>query len=135
MFRWRKDARRFLSRHHRALTERPVAIFALGPGHDPHDEDEWQKSQAQLDKQLAKFPWLIPSTSICCCFSQASFSPLRSQGTVRSPALLNPSVPAERLIAEGRRMSYSPGIRVLPPLPHFRTLLHPFAPFAIQASL
>jgi len=60
MFRWHKDARRFLSRHHRALTERPVAVFALGPVHDPHDEEEWQNSQAQLDKQLAKFPWLTP---------------------------------------------------------------------------
>ncbi len=31
MFRWHKDARRFLSRHREALTQRPVAIFALGP--------------------------------------------------------------------------------------------------------
>jgi len=34
MFRWHKDALRFLSRHREALTERPVAIFALGPFHD-----------------------------------------------------------------------------------------------------
>jgi menaquinone-dependent protoporphyrinogen oxidase len=31
MFRWHKDARRFLSRNRQALTELPVAIFALGP--------------------------------------------------------------------------------------------------------
>jgi menaquinone-dependent protoporphyrinogen oxidase len=36
MFRWHKDARRFLSRHRQALTKHPpesirVAIFALGP--------------------------------------------------------------------------------------------------------
>jgi menaquinone-dependent protoporphyrinogen oxidase len=37
-----------------------VAIFALGPVKDPHDEEEWRNSQAQLDEQLAKFPWLIP---------------------------------------------------------------------------
>jgi menaquinone-dependent protoporphyrinogen oxidase len=60
MFRWHKDAIRFLSRHRKALTERPVAVFALGPTHDPHDEKEWQDSRAQLDKELAKFPWLTP---------------------------------------------------------------------------
>jgi menaquinone-dependent protoporphyrinogen oxidase len=60
MFRWHKDARRFLSRHREALTERPVAIFALGPTHDPYDEKEWQGSREQLDKELVKFPWLTP---------------------------------------------------------------------------
>ena len=60
MFRWHKDARRFLSRHRQALTERPVAVFALGPVHDPHDEEEWQNSRAQLDKELANLPWLSP---------------------------------------------------------------------------
>ncbi len=60
MFHWHKDALRFLSRHREALTERPVAVFALGPTHDPYDEKEWQDSRAQLDKELAKFPWLTP---------------------------------------------------------------------------
>ena len=58
MFRWHKDALSFLSRHREALTERPVAIFALGPTHDPYDEKEWQDSRDQLDKELAKYPWL-----------------------------------------------------------------------------
>jgi menaquinone-dependent protoporphyrinogen oxidase len=57
---WHKDARRFLSRHREALTERPVAIFVLGPVHEPHDHTEWQDSRAQLDKELANFPWLKP---------------------------------------------------------------------------
>jgi len=62
MFRWHKDALRFLSRHCEALTERPVAVFALGPTHDdPYDEKEWQDSRAQLDKELAKFPWFKPA--------------------------------------------------------------------------
>lgn len=61
MFRWHKDAKRFLSRHREALLERPVAIFALGPVHDPHDEEEWQNSWSQLDEELAKFPWLKPA--------------------------------------------------------------------------
>jgi menaquinone-dependent protoporphyrinogen oxidase len=60
MFRWHKDARRFLSRHRQALTERPVAVFALGPVQDPHNEEEWQNSWSQLDKELANFPWLAP---------------------------------------------------------------------------
>jgi len=60
MFRWHEDALRFLSRHREALTERPVAVFALGPVHDPYDEDEWQSSHDQLDKELAKYPWLTP---------------------------------------------------------------------------
>ena len=58
MFRWHKDARHFLSRHRNTLTERPVAIFALGPFHD--DEKEWKDVRAQLDKELGKFPWLTP---------------------------------------------------------------------------
>ncbi len=50
MFRWHKEALRFLSRHRKALPERPVAVFALGPTHEPHDEQEWQDSRSQLDK-------------------------------------------------------------------------------------
>jgi menaquinone-dependent protoporphyrinogen IX oxidase len=38
----------------------PTAVFVLGPTHDPHDEAEWQDSQAQLDKALEKFPWFKP---------------------------------------------------------------------------
>jgi menaquinone-dependent protoporphyrinogen oxidase len=60
MFHWHKDALRFLTRQREALTARPVAVFALGPVHDPHDEKEWQDSRAQLDKELAKFPWFKP---------------------------------------------------------------------------
>ena len=60
MFRWHKDALRFLSRHRQALTQRPVAVFALGPTHDPYDEKEWQDSRDQLDKELSKFSWLTP---------------------------------------------------------------------------
>lgn len=60
MYRWHREARRFLSRHRKALMERPVAIFTLGPVHDPRDEEEWEGSQEQLDKQLANVPWLEP---------------------------------------------------------------------------
>ena len=60
MFRWHKDALGFLSKHRKALTERPVAVFALGPTHSPHDEKEWHDSRAQLGKELAKYAWLKP---------------------------------------------------------------------------
>lgn len=61
LFRWHKDALSFLARHREALMELPVAIFALGPTHDPHDEQEWQGARAQLDRELANFPWLTPT--------------------------------------------------------------------------
>lgn len=60
MFRWHKDALGFLARHRKALQERPVAVFALGPTHDPYDEQEWESSRAQLAKELAGFPWFTP---------------------------------------------------------------------------
>ena len=60
MYKWHKDALNVLSRHRKALAERPVAVFALGPVHVPHDEKEWQASRAQLDKELAKHSWLKP---------------------------------------------------------------------------
>jgi len=58
MFHWHKDALHFLARHREALTQRPVAIFALGPFHA--DEKEFQEVREQLEKELAKFPWLTP---------------------------------------------------------------------------
>jgi menaquinone-dependent protoporphyrinogen oxidase len=60
MFRWHKDALGFLKRHRTALMQLPVAVFALGPVRDPHDEEEWRNSQVQLDEELAKFPWFKP---------------------------------------------------------------------------
>jgi menaquinone-dependent protoporphyrinogen oxidase len=61
MFHWHKDALSFLSRHRAALVERPVAVFALGPVHEPYDAAEWQGSRDQLDKELAKYPWFKPA--------------------------------------------------------------------------
>jgi menaquinone-dependent protoporphyrinogen oxidase len=58
MFHWHKDALHFLARHRAALTQRPVAVFALGPFHA--EEKEFQGAREQLDKELAQFPWLTP---------------------------------------------------------------------------
>jgi menaquinone-dependent protoporphyrinogen oxidase len=58
MFHWHKDALHFLERHQAVLSARPMAIFALGPLHD--DAKEFQGAREQLDKELAKFPWLTP---------------------------------------------------------------------------
>ncbi len=58
MFHWHKDALHFLARHREALTQKPVAIFALGPFHA--EEKEYREAREQLDKELAKFSWLTP---------------------------------------------------------------------------
>ena len=58
IMRWHKDARNFLSRHKKALTRLPVAVFALGPLQP--DEKEVQACRKQLEKALSKFPWLHP---------------------------------------------------------------------------
>lgn len=55
---WHKDASRFLKRHHTALSERPVAIFALGPRSNA--EEERRGSREQLDRALVKASWLAP---------------------------------------------------------------------------
>ena len=56
MFRWHKDAMNFLSRHRNALSERPVAIFALGPTHQPHDAAEWKDRRISLIKSWQSSP-------------------------------------------------------------------------------
>jgi menaquinone-dependent protoporphyrinogen oxidase len=61
MFRWHKDALRFLSRFRKVLSDLPVAVFALGPVTDPYKEEEWQGARAQLEKELAKVPWFKPA--------------------------------------------------------------------------
>lgn len=60
MFHWHKDVLRFLSKHQRILLDLQVAIFALGPTHDPYDEQEWRNSWSQLNKELENYSWLKP---------------------------------------------------------------------------
>lgn len=60
MFHWHKDALNFLARHKQALMKLPVAIFVLGPTHDPYDEAEWKDSRAQFEQERNKFTWLEP---------------------------------------------------------------------------
>jgi menaquinone-dependent protoporphyrinogen oxidase len=54
-----KDARRFIATHRTQLTQRPVALFALGPVHA--EESEFVEARRELAKELAKFPWLAPA--------------------------------------------------------------------------
>lgn len=56
--RWHADARRFLKRHRSELTALPVAVFGMGPRSD--DPESWDRSRAQLDRALARLPWLHP---------------------------------------------------------------------------
>jgi menaquinone-dependent protoporphyrinogen oxidase len=53
-----KDARRFLRRHTAQLSERPLAVFAMGP--KTLAGDEVAASRAQLDRALAAHPELHP---------------------------------------------------------------------------
>ena len=56
--RWHKDVGKFLLLYQEALTQRPVAIFTLGPAQSK--EKDWGAVHAQLDRELAKYPWLTP---------------------------------------------------------------------------
>lgn len=58
LFRWHKDAHKFLSRHRGSFTRLPLAIFALGPWNNK--EEELQSARDQLAKELARYPWLRP---------------------------------------------------------------------------
>ncbi|MEW5717922.1 MAG: flavodoxin domain-containing protein [Chloroflexota bacterium] len=58
MFHWHKDALNFLARHRKALAQKPIAIFALGPVNNV--EKEFVDARAMLDKELAKFPAFAP---------------------------------------------------------------------------
>ena len=66
------DARRFLASHREALMGRPVSLFVLGPVQNA--EKEWEGARQQLEKELAKLPWLKPvSTQVF----GGSFDPAR----------------------------------------------------------
>ncbi len=55
-----KDARRFLARHRDELSERTVAVFALGPrSNEPADV---AGSRAQLDRSLKQTPEVQPAS-------------------------------------------------------------------------
>ena len=56
--RWHRDARRFVATHRDELAKRPVAVYAMGPLKlEPADV---RGSREQLDRALAKEPWLEP---------------------------------------------------------------------------
>jgi menaquinone-dependent protoporphyrinogen oxidase len=58
MYKWHKDAVRFLERHQNELIGKRVAVFAPGPINDV--EKEWSEARGQLDKELERFPWFRP---------------------------------------------------------------------------
>ena len=60
MFHWHKDVLQFLSKHQKILLATQVAIFSLGPTHDPYDEQEWRDSWSQLNNELKNYSWLKP---------------------------------------------------------------------------
>lgn len=60
-FRLHKHARRFLSRHRKALKDMPVAVFGMGPFNDT--EKEFTGAREHLDRALRKHAWLKPVAS------------------------------------------------------------------------
>ncbi len=61
MGRIHKDARHFLAEHRAELTQRPLALFSLGPLET--GEKEFATARMELSKELAKFEWLSPIAS------------------------------------------------------------------------
>jgi len=53
-FRLIGEGRRFLSRHHKALAERPFAAFGVGPLEDT--PEQFEGARGHLDKSLNKYP-------------------------------------------------------------------------------
>ncbi|MCL4248874.1 MAG: flavodoxin domain-containing protein [Anaerolineae bacterium] len=85
---WHKEAHRFLARHQESLTQRPLALFALGP--TSRDAQEMEGSRAQLDRDLEKYPWLKPAT-------QAMFVGKYDPAALRFPDNLLAILPASPL--------------------------------------
>ncbi len=62
LFRWHKGAFRFLSRFKGSIQAGiPVAVFAGGPFGETKPET-WNDVRTNLDKQLARVPWLKPTS-------------------------------------------------------------------------
>jgi menaquinone-dependent protoporphyrinogen oxidase len=53
------DARRFLAERRQELSRIPVALIVPGPV--GKEEKDWAGAQKQLDKELARLPWLHPA--------------------------------------------------------------------------
>lgn len=53
-----RDARRFLTQYRRWLKQMPVELFVPGPVQN--EEKDFAAARQQLDRQLARFPWLSP---------------------------------------------------------------------------
>lgn len=53
---WHPEAHQFLAQYQEALSQMPVAVFTLGPVNT--SAGAMKNSHRQLDKELAKYPWL-----------------------------------------------------------------------------
>jgi menaquinone-dependent protoporphyrinogen oxidase len=68
--RFHADARRFLSAHRAAISQMPVALIVLGPVQQ--EANDWAGARSQLEKQLARHPWLAP---VACEIVGGRFDP------------------------------------------------------------
>ena len=55
---WHPNVHQFLSQYQESLSQRPLAIFALGPLST--SKAAMRNSRRQLDGELIKYPWLKP---------------------------------------------------------------------------
>ena len=78
--RWHRDAHRFLKRHSRELST--LALFGMGPRGD--EAQAWGRSRAQLDRALAKHPWLVPMSVARWTATPATLRPTTTTGSTRT---------------------------------------------------
>ncbi|KAA6458246.1 flavodoxin [Acidobacteria bacterium AB60] len=67
-----REARHFLETHQESLRTMPVALLVPGPIETR--EKDWHSAHQQLEKQLARYPWLKP---IACQVVGGTFDPKR----------------------------------------------------------
>jgi menaquinone-dependent protoporphyrinogen oxidase len=91
-----KDMRGWLEAQQAALESRPSAIFALGP---TSAADDLAEASGQLDKALAKLPWLTP---VATQMFVGKYDPARLRLADKLLAAL-PASPLHRLAARDDR--------------------------------
>jgi menaquinone-dependent protoporphyrinogen oxidase len=69
-----KDARRFLAAWHEELEQVPVALLVPGPVEA--QEKQFESAEQQLDKELARVPWLHP---VACKVVGGKWDPTKLQ--------------------------------------------------------
>lgn len=83
-FRLMREGRRFLSRHRKALSKMPVAVFGMGPIEDT--EEQYVGAREHLDKSLNKNESIFP---VAVTVFGGAFDPTRLRFPDANPATKN----------------------------------------------